>query len=38
LRLLVDALDVVAPLRADEVERVRAAASRAVTVLTAMGA
>jgi HEAT repeat protein len=33
-----DALDVVAALRADEVERVRAAASRAVTVLTAAGA
>ena len=33
-----DALDAVAALRTDEVERVRAAASRAVTVLTAAGA
>jgi hypothetical protein len=33
-----DALDAVAALRADEVARVRAAASRAVTVLTAAGA
>lgn len=33
-----DALDAVAALRADEVDRVRAAASRAVTVLTAAGA
>jgi HEAT repeat protein len=33
-----DALDAVAALRADEVERVRAEASRAVTVLTAAAA
>jgi hypothetical protein len=33
-----DALDAVAALRADQVERVRAAASRAVTILTAAGA
>ena len=33
-----DALDAVAALRADEVARVRASASRAVTVLTAAGA
>ena len=33
-----DALDAVAAGRADEVARVRAAASRAVTVLTAAGA
>ena len=32
-----DALDAVAALRGDEVERVRAAASRAVTLLTAAG-
>ena len=33
-----DALNAVAALRADAVERVRAAATRAVTVLTAAGA
>jgi hypothetical protein len=33
-----DALHAVAALRSDSVERVRAAASRAVTVLTAAGA
>ena len=33
-----DALDAVAALRTDEVERVRTAAGRAVTILTAAGA